>query len=288
MPLKTLCVGFNIDAIEKFYGTGAYGQACYKFIFSAVPPSMLSGCRLFMGDSAHTISTGRRAKNICVIGIQSSDGKRLKQIRRRVARKDGFKKVRARKPFYICDGDPEHLVYDGVVEGGAVESKGYSWAAAAFNEVYKDEAPNKDTDTSAPPKKDAFETDDPNLKDYSGLLSKSDRELILSDVFEGIVLSFDALDDDGKNIVEHLKYILRSPALPIYNIDLFLIGLFIEKHVVAVVEFFEEEAGGDTDNLTFEGKMLVAGAVALHEIKEKIAEALGILPGGGDDFDEKR
>jgi transcription elongation factor Elf1 len=124
-----LHVRFSIAAV----GGGAYGKACYQFVFTHAPVHALVGCAVSMGDSNATLA-GR--EDVCIIGLAGSAAK-LRSIMKALTEDREFQSVGAKNPL-VLNGSAEPLVDDGVyTEDG---SRLAAWAKAAFDSVKENDS----------------------------------------------------------------------------------------------------------------------------------------------------
>ena len=138
LDMPYLGIRFDIDKVEAKHDTGAYGSACYRHVFEAVPAQLLNGCALFMGDSRASLNG---EENVCVIGLQTRNGEQLQAIERALRADAEFSNVAAATPLvFSASGSSEPLGLDGVMgaDGVRVEGGGFSWAKAAYDSYLKD------------------------------------------------------------------------------------------------------------------------------------------------------
>lgn len=128
-----LHIRFDIDAVEKKFNTRAYGMACYQTVFRNVPPDLLNGCQVSMGDSRATLNG---LENVCIIGLAAPE-RRLQSIRKVLSQNREFLSVCTANPLTLeTSFGSEPLVSDGIytTDGGRLQM----WAKSAYDLLKKE------------------------------------------------------------------------------------------------------------------------------------------------------
>jgi hypothetical protein len=119
-------IGVRFD-IEKV-GDAAYGVACWRAFWRAIPPSKLAGAVLFEGDTADSLDG---IENVYCIAVQSFDSAVASLIKAAIADNAALRRICAAPPITegsVCQREP---LMEAARIDFAGQIVGHAWNARA-------------------------------------------------------------------------------------------------------------------------------------------------------------
>ena len=168
----TLGIRFDIDKA----GGGYYGFTCWRTLWEAVEPTLITSSFLYEGDTNATL---QRRERVFLIAMQGIDSSKLNHARQALSTNHAFLKIAA-SPAFVSDAA---VVNEPLVSAGSIDSSGNLVGQAhasgsALGDVQRGrrKAQQKTDDSPVPPRASPASKLTADLPDISSLKQLGSRK----------------------------------------------------------------------------------------------------------------